>query len=276
MDYVEEIEQHNTDMWFLDSGCSNHMCGKREYFSDLDENFTDLVMLGNNSNIMVNRKANIRLKIDGIISIISGVFYVPELKNNLLSLGQLQEKGLSILFQQGQCKIYHPDKGLIMKANMSANRMFIMHAISLPIASTCFKTAAEDVAHLWHCRFGHLSFKGLQTLQQKEMVKGLPLLKSPSKLCKDCIVGKQHEKSEKWRNAMDVEIEAFEKNGTWELIDRPKGVKIVGEKWVYKTKLNEKGEVVKFKIRLVVKGYAQQYGIDYTEVFAPVARMDTV
>lgn len=45
---------------------------------------------------------------------------------------------------------------------------------------------------------------------------------------------------------------------------------------MYKTKLNESGEVDKFKARLVVKGYAQQYGIDYTEVFAPVARMETV
>jgi len=44
---------------------------------------------------------------------------------------------------------------------------------------------------------------------------------------------------------------------------------------VYKTKLNEKGEVDKHKVRLVVKGYAQQYGIDYTEVFALVARMET-
>nr|KYP42102.1 Retrovirus-related Pol polyprotein from transposon TNT 1-94 [Cajanus cajan] len=210
MAYVEEIEQHKTDMWFLDSGCSNHMCGKREYFSDLDENFTDLVKLGNNSNIVVNGKGNIRLKIDGIISIISGVFYVLELKNNLLSLGQLQEKGLSILFQQGHCKIYHPDKGLIMKANMFANRMFILHSISLPISSTCFKIATEDVAHLWHCRFGHLSFKGLQTLQQKEMVKGLPLLKSPSKLCKDCIAGKQHRDSfpikSSWRASQILQL----------------------------------------------------------------------
>lgn len=45
---------------------------------------------------------------------------------------------------------------------------------------------------------------------------------------------------------------------------------------MYKTKLNELGEVDKYKAMLVVKGYAQEYGVDYTEVFAPVARMDTV
>ncbi|KAL0361850.1 UNVERIFIED_CONTAM: Retrovirus-related Pol polyprotein from transposon TNT 1-94 [Sesamum radiatum] len=81
-------------------------------------------------------------------------------------------------------------------------------------------------------------------------------------------------KSERWRNSMDAEIEAIEKYGIWELIDRPKGVKTVGVKWVYKTKFNEKREVDKFKAMLVVKGYAQQYRIDYTEVFALVARLE--
>ena len=50
----------------------------------------------------------------------------------------------------------------------------------------------------------------------------------------------------------------------------------IGVKWIYNTKLNELGEVDKYKSRLVVKGYTQEHVIDYTEVFAPVARMDTV
>ena len=56
----------------------------------------------------------------------------------------------------------------------------------------------------------------------------------------------------------------------------PKGAKKIGVKWVFKTKLNEKGEVDKCKVRLVAKGYAQRQGIDYNEVFAPVARWDTI
>ena len=71
---------------------------------------------------------------------------------------------------------------------------------------------------------------------------------------------------------MDLEIEAIERNETWELTDLPKGMKKIGVKRVFKTKLNENGEVDKYKARLVAKGYAQQHGIDYTEVFAPVAR----
>jgi hypothetical protein len=51
---------------------------------------------------------------------------------------------------------------------------------------------------------------------------------------------------------------------------------VIGVKWIYKTKYNEKGEVDKHKARLVAKGYSQKYGIDYNEVFAPVARWDTI
>jgi hypothetical protein len=83
-------------------------------------------------------------------------------------------------------------------------------------------------------------------------------------------------KSLKWREAMKLEIKAIEENETWELTTLLEGAKKIGVKWVYKTKLNEKGEVNKFKARLVAKGYSQQHGIDYNEVFAPVARWDTI
>lgn len=83
-------------------------------------------------------------------------------------------------------------------------------------------------------------------------------------------------KKEEWRRAMDLEIEAIERNKTWELVTLPPGKKKIGVKWVYKTKHNEKGEIDKFKARLVAKGYSQRHGIDYEEVFAPVARWDTI
>ena len=60
----------------------------------------------------------------------------------------------------------------------------------------------------------------------------------------------------KWRVAMDLEIEAIERNGTWELTDLPKGMKKIGVKWVFKTKLNENGKLDKCKAWLVAKGYA--------------------
>ena len=83
-------------------------------------------------------------------------------------------------------------------------------------------------------------------------------------------------KDEKWLKAMDEEIGAIEKNQTWEVADLPEGHKTIGVKWVFKKKLNPKGEVERYKARLVAKGYRQKAGIDYDEVFAPVVRMETI
>lgn len=83
-------------------------------------------------------------------------------------------------------------------------------------------------------------------------------------------------KEEKWRTTMDVKMRSIGKNETWDIIELPKGAKRIGVKWVYKTKLNELIEVDKHKACLVAKGYAQEYGVDYEEVYAHVARMDTV
>ncbi|WKA06778.1 hypothetical protein VitviT2T_024662 [Vitis vinifera] len=192
MSYVELNQSRKEDVWFLDSGCNNHMCGNKLWFSDLDEEFRQSVKLGNNSKMTVLGKGNIRMQVAGVTQVITDVFYIPELRNNLLSVGQLQEKGVAILIQHGECRVYHPEKGLIMQTSMSANRMFILPARVMPKAPTCFQITLEDNTHLWHCRYGHLSFKGLRTLQYKEMVRGLPQLKASSKVCTDCMVGKQH------------------------------------------------------------------------------------
>nr|ABB47537.2 retrotransposon protein, putative, unclassified [Oryza sativa Japonica Group] len=79
-----------------------------------------------------------------------------------------------------------------------------------------------------------------------------------------------------WVNAMNKELEAIEKNKTWSLCMLPAGHKAIGLKWVFKLKKNTAGEVIKHKARLVANGYVQQQGVDFDEVFAPVARLDTV
>ncbi|KAI3725112.1 hypothetical protein L1987_64887 [Smallanthus sonchifolius] len=80
----------------------------------------------------------------------------------------------------------------------------------------------------------------------------------------------------KWRDATNKEMDSIQKNKTWEPVDLPSGHKPIGVKWIFKTKYDEKGNVDKYKARLVVKGYKQKYGIDYQDVFAPVIRFETV
>ncbi|WVZ88673.1 LOW QUALITY PROTEIN: hypothetical protein U9M48_035165 [Paspalum notatum var. saurae] len=82
--------------------------------------------------------------------------------------------------------------------------------------------------------------------------------------------------SKEWRMAMLEEMASIEENKTWSLVDLPRGHRAIGLKWVFKLKHDEHGEIVKHKARLVAKGYVQRQGIDFEEVFTPVARMESV
>ena len=80
----------------------------------------------------------------------------------------------------------------------------------------------------------------------------------------------------KWRAAMQEELAMIDKNQTWKLVKRPEHKRVIGVKWVFRTKLNADGSINKHKARLVVKGYAQIFGVDFFDTFAPVARQDTI
>ncbi|CAA7039007.1 unnamed protein product [Microthlaspi erraticum] len=82
--------------------------------------------------------------------------------------------------------------------------------------------------------------------------------------------------SRNWMLACEDEILSINKNKTWTLVDLPRGAKPIGLKWVFKLKRNSDGSINKHKARLVAKGYVQRYGIDFEEVFAPVARIETI
>ena len=79
-----------------------------------------------------------------------------------------------------------------------------------------------------------------------------------------------------WIDACLDELASIEKNEVWTLVDIPSGAKPIGLRWIFKIKRNSDGSIKKYKARLVAKGYVQQYGVDFEEVFAPVARLETI
>ncbi|GKE01376.1 putative ribonuclease H-like domain-containing protein, partial [Tanacetum coccineum] len=79
-----------------------------------------------------------------------------------------------------------------------------------------------------------------------------------------------------WIEAMQEELLQFKLQKVWTLVDLPKGKRAIGTKWVYRNKKDERGIVVRNKSRLVAQGYTQEEGINYVEVFAPVARIEAI
>ena len=74
---------------------------------------------------------------------------------------------------------------------------------------------------------------------------------------------------------MEDEMKSMSANKVWDLEEISKGAKIVGCIWVYKTKCDSKGNIERFKARLVEKGFTQREGIDYNETFSPVSCKDS-
>ncbi|GJZ04007.1 putative ribonuclease H-like domain-containing protein, partial [Tanacetum coccineum] len=83
-------------------------------------------------------------------------------------------------------------------------------------------------------------------------------------------------KDSSWVEAMQEELLQFQIQNVWVLVDCPKGVRPIGTKWVLKNKKDERGIVIRNKARLVAQGHTQEEGIDYEEVFAPVARIEAI
>ena len=82
--------------------------------------------------------------------------------------------------------------------------------------------------------------------------------------------------SEKWQAAMDSEMQSLKENIVYEIVNKPSEKKVVKSKWVLRVKTNEKGEVDKFKARVVAKGFSQVEGVDYDQTFSPTVRFEGI
>ncbi|CAL9008425.1 unnamed protein product [Prunus brigantina] len=120
------------------------------------------------------------------------VMYLPGLKENLLSVGQMDEHGYFLVFGDGMCKVFDSSlmNYLIIKVPMMKNRCY---PLSLLVENQLvMKASITQCTWTWHKRLGHLHFIGLKQLRDKDMVYGLPQLEELSGVCEGCQFGKQH------------------------------------------------------------------------------------
>jgi hypothetical protein len=98
----------------------------------------------------------------------------------------------------------------------------------------------------------------------------IPIPKTYKQAVNDPVYGKM------WREAIDEEVRSLQTNQTWEEVVPPAGADLVDSKWVFTVKWNPDGSLERFKARLVGRGFTQQYGVNYTETFAPTVQMTTL
>jgi len=122
--------------------------------------------------------------------IIEDVFYVPDMKCNLMSICQLVEKGFSVSMEGKSLQLFDSKKNLVLKSTLSKNRTYRCN-ISSDKMMCMSATISEDAEALWHLRYGHLNFRSLSELSSKDLVHGLPKLNVKKSICEICVKSNQ-------------------------------------------------------------------------------------
>ncbi|PWA61729.1 zinc finger, CCHC-type [Artemisia annua] len=179
----------DASIWYLYNGASNHMTGTKSHFKDIDESITGRVRFGDGSYVEIKGRGSILLGCrNNEQKIISEVYYIPNLKSNILSLGQLTEIGCKIIMDGNKLTLYDKNKKLLMKVERSKNRLY---SIRLQIeAPLCLLANVDNQAWLWHARLGHLNFDDINKMIRKGLVEGIPRINHAGQICDACLLGK--------------------------------------------------------------------------------------
>ncbi|GJW27623.1 zinc finger, CCHC-type containing protein [Tanacetum coccineum] len=182
-------EINKDSLWYLDNGASNHMTEIREHFKELDEKVSGKVRFGDGSYIEIKGKGSILIKCDDEKQrIISHVYYIPDLKSNLLSLGQFTEIGCKVVMEDDELQLYDMDNKIFIRVTRQRNRLYKANLrIGTPV---CLLANLKDDSWLWHARLGHLNFESLKSMAQKDLVHGIPTIKHTTQICDVCLIGK--------------------------------------------------------------------------------------
>eukprot|EP00268_Persea_americana_P046834 TRINITY_DN4845_c0_g1_i1.p1 TRINITY_DN4845_c0_g1~~TRINITY_DN4845_c0_g1_i1.p1 ORF type:complete len:315 (+),score=41.54 TRINITY_DN4845_c0_g1_i1:771-1715(+) len=171
------------------------MTGLRNIFLSLDESVKMHVRLGDDKQVQVEGKGTIGVGTkSGKVKHIINVLYIPGLAHNLISIGQLIQRGYSVMFHNDVCEIRNlKSEYAKLKVKMTETRMFPLEFSSLEESALVVK--GENESFLWHLRYGHLHFIGLKLLSKKQMVVGLPSINHTGVICEGYVYGKQQRAS---------------------------------------------------------------------------------
>jgi hypothetical protein len=178
-----------TDRWCFDTGATHHMTGRREFFTELDTDVRGSVKFVDASGVEIKGVGSvIFIAESGEHRLLTRVYYIPALRNSIISLGQLDESGSHVEIKDEVMRIWDRHHRLLAKVIKGTNRLYVLNVqVAQPF---CLATRWSNEAWQWHERFGHLHFEALKRLSAKGMVRGLPSLDHVDKFCDVCVLTK--------------------------------------------------------------------------------------
>ena len=178
----------SSDSWLVDSGCTNHMTHNEKMFKHLDRTFVSKVKIGNGDFVAVHGKGEVAVDTPSGIKLISDVLYVPEISENLLSVGQMLDKNYSLNFSNKTCTIYDPQGCQILQVAMRDKSFVVDLETNMHEA---FSAKVDIESKLWHKRLGHFNYSSLKSMHTQQLTQDMPVVNVVEDVCEACQFGKQ-------------------------------------------------------------------------------------
>ncbi|KAJ9541677.1 hypothetical protein OSB04_028183, partial [Centaurea solstitialis] len=182
------VPYHASHKWYLDSGCSKHMTGRKELLSNYREEYGGSVKFGNNELSPVVGHGDIVCK----DITINNVAHVEGLNHNLFSIGKFCDKDLEVNFNKRRCVVRTEWGRELLVGTRKTNLYTIKLRHMLAKKSQCLITKkSSHQSLLWHRRLSHLNYRYLDRLVKERLVSGIPMIKfEPDQMCSGCAQGK--------------------------------------------------------------------------------------
>lgn len=183
----------NTDRditWYLDNGAINHIIGGRNYFKSVDESITGKVSFSDDSCIDIKGKCQILFcRKYGGKKILADVYYIPDLKSNIISLNQATKSGCDASMKEDFLVLKDRDGKLITRAKRSKNLLY--KVLIDMVDEKCVQLSTLSNFEVWHARLGHIGRESRRLLINKELVIVIPKITIEKETFSSCLLGKQ-------------------------------------------------------------------------------------
>jgi hypothetical protein len=153
------------------------MSGSRAAFSKLDTAVLGTVRFGNDSAAHIEGCGTVTFVCkNGELRSFDGVYFIPRLTTNIVSIGHLEEVGYKIEISSGVMRVREPGGQLLARASRATNRLYLLYLKMAQPVCLAMRGRDDEVAWRWHERFGHVNMAALRKLAREELIRGLPEL----------------------------------------------------------------------------------------------------
>jgi transposase InsO family protein len=182
-------DDNHLEGWYLDTGAMNHMTGRGNVFSELDRAVQGTIKFGDGSVVNICGKGTIIFSgRHGEHKVLTGMYWIPHLKNSIISIRQMDEGGACVLIEGGVLRVWDWRHRLLTRVQRTENRIYRLEL--QVVRPLCLAVHQDDDAWRWHERLGHVNFGSLEKMGRLEMVRGLPPISHAEQFCDTCVLAK--------------------------------------------------------------------------------------